>query len=1245
MDRQEYLRQMYLKNRGIKDNSISDLAYLNTANDAKNATYTTNSLNLDNEIDASSSVNSIDKGNWLERTASTVNQVGFNIFDGALNAIEGIGDLLINGAGWIGTWFGADDQRAKDATSYDWSADVTGFLGKINDSVSIWNWNEEAMNEIWNTDYFERVDAQSWTSENETVAEWTKNISQMVGNMLPSIALTYATGGAYAAAQAGSIAGGLTTAAQVADKAQKVGKWAGLLSMGVSAAGQSSVDAIQDGASTGSALLYGALSGAVEVGTELIGGDDIAGIVLGGSTGSLGKNLVKAFVSEGTEEVMSDLVSPLVDLTYKNNSSWNEAINYLNETYTSSDFSKGLLESFTMGGIGGLIFGGTSEISTYRKLGKTGYSYVNTANEIVETKENLIKANEKGDSKKVSKYENKLNELGNKLSSLAETIGDNTNIQKRIATQMNDYVEFSKIENEINNSLNSLSDEDINNKYTKAFNNLTENYTSNVDVVAEKINDFTDKILDKYGIKVDVEFKDNFESENGKKAQYQNNHIIIDSKYKNNLEGILTHETGHAITEKMDSKAVDEIYNRIVSQKANKDFEEKIKNTNAYKNATNEDIKQDLIKKETISYYLENIIEKGGDTKNIYLETSLVKKIFEPSFYNEFKTNNEIRKQLNKLAKKSSYARKVANKYFRGQYAILASMSKYTKNAKTLLDELVRKENISETDKNILVEILRSGESKTYARESDNSSFDLIIPESEIDTIIKDIKLRERTDYLTHESEKFLNTVNEIKKEFNKFVNENKAEFTNKINEFITKAEEIVNNSQVKNSYKSILLDEIIEPLKNISEENVNKIINQLGLNEVSNEKTEKVEEPKKEKKSSKKALKETKNDDIIESEDIEDDFRRIQEEGRREFNQSSWERRSKRNNEELRRRISTNFQREMERRGYNSSTFNELILKSNKNTEFRLYENIDGKLFHDFFEISRTYLENGELVDLHENYNNDTCYLSDDGLSGFAITKEGDLISVFNVNKPKHGFLSAISSIVKEKAKTLDCYASENQNLQEMYTAKFGFKTASIMDYNMDYDHDDIAKNHNSPKVAFMVNTNAEVATKSFNKNQYNEAKAYQLSFINNEAKETSKVKTKNDDIIESEDIEDDFRRIQEESRRTPSEEVQLYHGASEEIDSTLRTRLSRVFKREIQSSRSSSGNDSRILKNTGNFKVIKNVDPKLFHDIFEINRIYLENDELVDLHENYNNDGLSSFAITKEDILIHFLFKIANR
>lgn len=717
MDRQEYLRQMYLKNRGIETNTISDLAYLNTANDTKNSTYTTNNLNLDNEIDASSNVNSIDKGNWIDRTASTLDQIGYNVVDGALNSFEGITDLLTLGAGWIGSWFGIDDQWAKDAASYDWSKDITDFMGKYSDTFMPWNWNGEKMNEIWNSDYQERTNTQSWTSENETVSEWTTNISQMVGNMLPSIALTVATAGAYTGAQAGSVAAGLTTASQVADKANKIGKWAGLLEMGISAAGQSSTEAVEEGASTGSALLYGALSGAVEIGTEMIGGDTIAGIALGGSTGSLGKNLAKAFVSEGVEEVMSDLVSPLVDLTYKNNSSWEEAINYLNETYTSSEFGKGLIDSFVMGGIGGLIFGGTSELTNYKKLGKTGYAYVNTANEIVEVKENLIKANQNGDAKKVSKYEAKLNDLGNKLSSLAEAIGDNVNIQKRIASQMNDYVEFSKIENELNNSLSDINEETTK-KYTEAFNNLTESYKAKVDLVEEKINDFTEKVLNKYGIKVDVEFKENLESETGRQAQYQNGHIVIDNKYKNNLEPLLTHETGHAITEKMDAKSVDEIYNRMVSQKVSNQFEEKIKNTEAYKNATSEEAKQDIIKKETISYYLENIVEKGGDSKNIYLETSLIKKLFEPSFYNEFKTNNEIRKELNNLAKKSKYARNLANKYFKGEYSVLASMTKYSKEAQSLLNELVEAENINATDKNILKEIIRSGNSKVYAKET-----------------------------------------------------------------------------------------------------------------------------------------------------------------------------------------------------------------------------------------------------------------------------------------------------------------------------------------------------------------------------------------------------------------------------------------------------------------------------------------------------------------------------------------------
>ena len=186
--------------------------------------------------------------------------------------------------------------------------------------------------------------------------------------------------------------------------------------------------------------------------------------------------------------------------------------------------------------------------------------------------------------------------------------------------------------------------------------------------------------------------------------------------------------------------------------------------------------------------------------------------------------------------------------------------------------------------------------------------------------------------------------------------------------------------------------------------------------------------------------------------------------------------------------------------------SYNGSVTLQGKNTQFNMYEGVEPELFHDVFAVARKYLENGELVDLHEVETTDDhgvgykyCYnyLSDDGLSGFSITPDGDLISVFNAGE-KRGFLKAISDIVKSKATTLDCYASPNQNLSEMYERFFGFKTASIMDYNMEYDHDNIAENHDHPKVAFMVNTTSDVKTEYFTKDQYDEAVDYRNSFIN---------------------------------------------------------------------------------------------------------------------------------------------------
>lgn len=161
--------------------------------------------------------------------------------------------------------------------------------------------------------------------------------------------------------------------------------------------------------------------------------------------------------------------------------------------------------------------------------------------------------------------------------------------------------------------------------------------------------------------------------------------------------------------------------------------------------------------------------------------------------------------------------------------------------------------------------------------------------------------------------------------------------------------------------------------------------------------------------------------------------------------------------------------------------------------TPIQILENVDGQLFHDIFEIVRNYLPNGELVDLHENYDNATCYLAADGLSGFAVEDNGNLISVFNLN-PKRKFLRTITDYVTECGAThLDGYNSPEQPLAKIYQKTLGWKVASLMDYNMEFDHDDIAANHDAPQVAFMVNSSQDVETKSFDKDSYDEAEAYQ--------------------------------------------------------------------------------------------------------------------------------------------------------
>lgn len=206
--------------------------------------------------------------------------------------------------------------------------------------------------------------------------------------------------------------------------------------------------------------------------------------------------------------------------------------------------------------------------------------------------------------------------------------------------------------------------------------------------------------------------------------------------------------------------------------------------------------------------------------------------------------------------------------------------------------------------------------------------------------------------------------------------------------------------------------------------------------------------------------------------------------------------------NEAVRTRLSQALGGELERRGYRHGNADALHLDSGRGQTFEVLP-VDANTFHDIFEVARKYTRNGELVDLHSvettedgiGYEDCENYLSADGMSGFSITPDGDLISVFNADASKKGFLRAIAPAVKSKVKTLDCYMSQQQPLHEIYGKVFGMKIASVMEHNMDYDRDGIAANHGRPKVAFMVNSDADIEPVFFGEQDYDAAKSHQVS------------------------------------------------------------------------------------------------------------------------------------------------------
>jgi hypothetical protein len=121
-------------------------------------------------------------------------------------------------------------------------------------------------------------------------------------------------------------------------------------------------------------------------------------------------------------------------------------------------------------------------------------------------------------------------------------------------------------------------------------------------------------------------------------------------------------------------------------------------------------------------------------------------------------------------------------------------------------------------------------------------------------------------------------------------------------------------------------------------------------------------------------------------------------------------------------------------------------------------------------------------------------CYLSRDGKMGFAITKKGDLVSVFARPEKRSSLNRIIPTAVALGAKSLDCYGG---GLQHKY-AKYGAKATGKTNFVREYAPDDwTGRKADKPKlVAMILPKNLKEIEKSYNeKAEINMSKVRQFN------------------------------------------------------------------------------------------------------------------------------------------------------
>ena len=282
--------------------------------------------------------------NFFVRATSTIGDLAANVLTGAIKGLEGIYDL---GAGIVGAVGGIFDKGFQDDVkkhiAHDWTSEKIG------------NPLQEALK-------------YSYLKEGGII----EGVASGIGQMLPAVAVSVATGGLGAPAA--------------------MAQTASLLTLGASAAGNSTEEAFNDDAGYYQGLGYGLVSGGVEIATEKMFGGATKALtgagLLDGITRSVAdtgiKRIAKNALEEGVEEIVSELVNPLAKSIYKGKDALAD--------YGSADYWKGVGQAGIVGSLTALAYSGTVGYG----LSKVGVGYVGKEADIADSLSEISSLKEKG---------------------------------------------------------------------------------------------------------------------------------------------------------------------------------------------------------------------------------------------------------------------------------------------------------------------------------------------------------------------------------------------------------------------------------------------------------------------------------------------------------------------------------------------------------------------------------------------------------------------------------------------------------------------------------------------------------------------------------------------------------------------------------------------------------------------------------------------------------------------------------